>query len=246
MNPVFEALIRTRNRTFVARSLFLWHRIMGLACGAEPLLRQLSGIVVALPAGGDVMTHVLKINACPNGFDVQPRALPNADAIFANIGQSDLRLEMTSELPPRATVLARPLQVQPALRRLRIVDGSGMPYRRRGAERFMLRYKLDPAAVQTRDLLFLQIARDPGPQPSPLPPLRPWIELDFGEESRLVETSESSAAILVDGEAIRMSSFPVGELAPRDGEGDVQGVYLYIELTGDTVDVSLVGETLLS
>jgi hypothetical protein len=246
VNPVFESLIRTRNRALVARSLFLWHRIMGLACGAEPLLRQLSGIVVALPPGGDVMTHVLKINACAGGFDVHPEALPNADAIFADIPQADLRLEMTSELPPRATVLARPLQVQPALRRLRIVDGSGAPYRRRGGERFMLRYRLANAAVQTRDLLFLQIARDPGPQPGPLPPLRPWIEIDYGETSRLVETAESSAAMLVDGEAIRLSSFPVDDLAPRDGEGEVAGVYLYIELTGDVVDVALVGETLLS
>ena len=246
MNPVFEHLTRTRNRTFVGRTLFLWHQIMGPICGAVPLLRQLSGIIVALPLGADVMTHSVEIAACPQDFDVQARALPNADALFAYVPQAGLRLEMTADMPPRSPTLGRPGSILPAVRRLRVLDAQGQVYRRRGPERFMLRYKLDPAVLQSKDLLFLQVARDPGPQPGPLPPLRPWIEIDFGEASRMVETTETSAAMLVEGEAIRLSSFPVEQLAVSADEGEVKAVHLYIELTGETVDLALVGETLLS
>ena len=246
MNPVFEQLARTRNRTFVGRTLFLWPQIMGQSCGAVPLLRQLSGIIIGLPLGADVMLHKIDIAACPEGFDVQARALPNADALFAYIPHAGLRLEMTAEMPPRPQELGRPGSILPVLRRLRVVDANGVLYRRRGGERFMLRYKLDLAVLQSKDLLFLQVAQEPGRQPGLLPPLRPWIEIDFGDASRIVETIETSAAMLVEGEAIRMSDFPVADLAVQAGEGEVQAVHLYIELTGDSVDVSLVGETLLS
>ena len=245
MNPVFELLTRTRNRTLVGRSLFLWHRIVGESCGAVPLLRQLSGIIIALPLGAEVITHKLAINACPTGFDVQPRALPNADALFANIPQSGLTLEMTAEMPPRPAP-GKVGGVLPAMRRLRVVDQYLQTYRRRGGERFMLRYRLDPAVLQAKDLLFLQVARDPGPVPSLLPPLRAWIEIDDGEQSRLIETDETSAAVLVEGEAIWLSSFPVGNLAQPEGAPTPRSVQLYLELTGDTLDVMLIGETLLS
>ncbi len=245
MNPVFELLTRTRSRTLVARSLFLWHRIVGESCEAVPLLRQLSGIIIALPLGGEIVTHKLPINACPTGFDVQPRALPNADALFANIPQSGLTLEMSAEMPPRPA----PGQiggVLPTMRRLRVVDQYRQTYRRRGAERFMLRYRLDPAVLQAKDLLFLQVARDPGSVPSLLPPLRVWIEIDDGESCRLIETDETSASVLVEGEAIWLSSFPVGNLALPEGAPAPRGVQIYLELTGDLLDAMLIGETLLS
>ncbi len=246
MNVVFEQLTRTRNRCFVARSLFLWHQIIGDSCGAEPLLRQLAGVITALPLGADVMTHHLPIAACPNGFDIQPRALPNADALFAYVPVAGLRLEMTAEMPSRLSALNRDTLGLPAMRRLRVIDERGMAYRRQGQERFMLRYRLDQAVLQARDLLFLQIAREDATRPSPLPPLRAWIEVDRGTSRRLVEPVETSAALLAPGEAIRLSSFAPGAMAAEAQEGGVKAIHLYIELTGDVVDVQMVGETLLS
>jgi hypothetical protein len=246
MNPVFEQITRTRNRCFVARSLFFWHQIVGESCGAVPLLRQLAGTIATLPLGADVMTHHLPVNACPNGFDIQPRALPNADALFAYVPVPGLRLEMTAEMAPRLGGLNRDALGLPAMRRLRVVDSRGITYRRQGHERFMLRYRLDQAVLQARDLLFLQLSREEGTTLSPLPPLRAWIEIDRGGSRRLVETVETSAAILVPGEAIRLSSFAAGAMAREAQTGGVRAVHLYIELTGDMVDAQMIGETLLS
>ena len=191
------------------------------------------------------MTHKLPIATCPQGMDIQPRGLPNADLVVADITQSGLVLEMTAEMPPRPTP-GKMGALLPAMRRLRVVDQYGQTYRRRGPERFMLRYKLDPAVLAAKDLLFLQVARDPGPTPALLPPLRVWVEIDEGETTRLIETDETSAAPFVAGESIWMSSFPVAELAAKEAAPAPQSVMLYLELTGDMLDVMLVGETLLS
>jgi hypothetical protein len=254
LNPVFAQLVRIRNRCFVARSLFLWHQIIGESCGAVPLLRQLAGTIVQVPLGSDVVTQYLPIAACPEGFDIQPKALPNADALFAYIPISGLRLEMTASLPPRPGVLSSALNQHVgnavAIRRIRVVDAAGVLYRRQNSERFMLRYRLDQAVLQARDLLFLQATREDTSTLSPLPPLRAWIEIDRGGEKTaarvLVETVETSAAMLVPGEAIRLSSFAPDALAAERDNEDVRGVYLYIEMTGDEIDVQMLGETLLS
>ncbi len=250
MNPVFAHLTRTRNRCFVARSLFLWHQIIGEICGAVPLLRQLSGTIIALPLGADVMTQYLPIAACPDGFDIKPKALPNADALFAYVPVAGLRLEMIADIPPRAGVLGSALNPQiaskVARRRLRVIDAKGALYRRQGGERFMLRYRLDPAVLQARDLLFLQILAEDDTAMQPLPPLRAWIEIDRHGKRNLVETSETSACTLVPGEVIRLSSFaPDAMAAQREAEG-VQAIHLYLEMTGDEIDLQLLGETLLS
>ena len=61
-----------------------------------------------------------------------------------------------------------------------------------------------------------------------------------------IETDETSASVLVEGEAIWLSSFPVGNLALPEGAPAPRGVQIYLELTGDLLDAMLIGETLLS
>jgi hypothetical protein len=111
----------------------------------------------------------------------------------------------------------------------------------------MLRYRLDPAILRARDIVVLQLTQQAGQSPAALPPLNPWIEIHSRAARTFVETAEASAGMLADGEAIRLAAFAPGALTQAAaGMVGQAGLYFYLELTGDLIDVTLLGETLIA
>ena len=220
----------------LARSLYLWHQIIGPSCGAEDVLRRMAGEIVALPVGADITEQSIKIRPVSGGFDVQNGVLPGADAVFAYITVPDLRLVMSSEALPDGG----------KCRRLRVLDSAGAPFRRQGAERFMLRYRLASAIARARDVLVLQITSNAGQPTSGLPPLHPWIEVHNETTRQFVDFAETSAGVLANGDAVRLAAFHPGALANAvTSVGSDAGLSLYLEFTGEIIDIGLIGETLI-
>lgn len=245
MTPMIDTLAAIAAYPLRARSLFLWHQMLGPDCGAAQRLREMAATIAALPAGSDIADQRIAIRPQPAGFDIQEAALPNADVLFAGISQAGLGLVLSS------TGLADGRSV----RRLRVLDAQGALYRRRGAERFLLRYRLSPAILACQDVVLLSIVHEAGVQeigshaqarrPARLPPLHAWIELARGGERQFIEVAETSAAVLGDEEVARLASFAAGALPDAAAQGGITGVHLYLELTGETIDLQLYGETLL-
>ncbi len=237
MTELFDSLARTGNRPMLARSLYFWHQILGEACGAEPLLRRMAGEIIRMPVGADIAEQHVDVRSVPDGFDIQEAALPGADALFAYVSEPGLRLVVSSQKDGAGRVC----------RRLRVCRADGSPFLRHGPERFMLRYRLDPAIIRARDILVLQLTLETGPQATGLPPLHPWIEIHHGGDRHYVETIETSAGMLGNGEAIRLAAFAPSALAEAtSGMQERLGLYFYLELTGEIIDVNLMGETLIT
>lgn len=237
MTALFDDLARTGNRPMLARSLFLWNQMLGPGCEAEATLRGMAGRIVNLAVGADIAEQSVAIQPVPDGFDIQENALPGAEAVFAYVTEPGLRLAMSSRMLANGRLC----------RRLRLLDAGGALFRRRGAERFMLRYRLDPAIARARDVLVLQLTAEDTRHAASLPPLHPWLEIHGNGARQFVDIAETSAGRLADGTAIRLSAFAPGALARAVSEvGATAGLYFYLELTGETIDASLLGETLIT
>ena len=236
IDDALDVLARAGNYPLLARSLFLWNQILGPACPAARRLREMTRDIVVLPLGSDIAEQSVAIGPQPDGFDIHPAALPGADAIFAFVTESGLQLVMFSE----ATTDGH------SVRRLQVRDASGALYRRRGPERFMLRYRLDPVVLRAQDLVLLSLVQEAGARPASLPALRGWIEIERGGQRQFVSSAESSAGMLAEGEVARIDSFARGALAAAAGAGEATGVFLYLELVGETVDAHLLGEALIA
>ncbi len=228
-----------------ARSLFLWHQILGRACGASAHLREMAGVIIGLSLGADIAWQTVKIRPVADGFDIQENALPNADALFAYVSEPGLQLVTFSE----------PTDDGRTLRRLQVLDQHNKPYRRRGSERFLLRYRLDQAILTAQDVVLLSIVNEPGVEDGPLqpgarraarlPPLVTWIEIARGEARNYISVAETSAAVLADNEVARLSAFAAGALPAEAAKGGITALYLYFELTGEMPHLDLLGESLL-
>jgi hypothetical protein len=237
VKALFDDLARTGNRPMLVRSLYLWHQILGPHCEAEAVLRRMAGRIVALPVGADIAEQSISIRPVPDGFNIQENVLPGADAVFAYVSEPGLRLAMSSQVMADGRIC----------RRLRVVDAKGALFHRHGPERFMLRYRLDPAIARARDVLVLQLTAEIGQQAAVLPALHPWIEIHREGARKFVDIAETSSGMLGDGEAIRLATFAPGALAQAVTEiGEMAGLYFYLELTGEIIDASLLGETLVT
>lgn len=236
MSDTLDLMASLGNRPMLARSLYLHHQILGPAANAAPRLRRMAGTIVGLPVGADIALQTVAIRPVPNGFDIHENALPSADALFAFVSAPGLRLVMSSESWRDGRIL----------RRLQVLDTQGKPYRRQGPERFMLRYKLSPASLAAREAIVLTIMREPSPQPARLAPLYAWIEVTRGTERRYVDTGEISAGMLGDNEAVRLQVFAPGSLLAAGAAPGITSIHLYLEMTGETIDVGLLGESLLA
>jgi hypothetical protein len=237
VKALFDDLARAGNRPMLVRSLYLWHQILGPACEAEAVLRRMAGRIVTLPVGADIAEQSISIRPIPEGFDIQENVLPGADAVFAYVSDLGLRLVMSSHTLADGRVC----------RRLRVVNAEGAPFHRHGPERFMLRYRLDPAIARARDVLVLQLSAETTRQATVLPVLHPWIEIHRESARKFVDIAETSAGMLADGEAISIAAFAPGALAKAISEiGEAAGLYFYLELTGEIIDASLLGETLVT
>lgn len=222
----------TANGPGLIRSLFLWQQILGNDSEAALRLRRAMAPLVRLPLGAEVTPCVIPIVANPDGFNVQEAALPGADAVFAFVGTSGLRL--TGTVDPTADGRG--------LRRLQVTDAQGKPYRRTGSERFMLRYRLPPQAVAARQLMFVGITQDPPGQPH-LPQLQVWAELDLDGTRHFILPDDSRSGTLGADETIQLISFAPGALASHAAAAGA--AFLSIEMTGDPIDVRLLGEALV-
>ena len=236
IDDTLDLLARAGNYPLLARSLFLWNQILGPACSAGRRLREMTRDIVALPLGSDIAEQSVAIRPQPDGFDIHSAALPGADAIFAFVAEPGLQLVMFSETLTEGHVI----------RRLQVRDASGVLYRKRGPERFMLRYRLDPVVLRANDVVLLSLVREPGARPAALPALRGWIEIDRGGQRQFVSPAESSGGMLAKGEAVRIDSFAPGALTTAAGAGEATGVFLYLELVGETIDAHLLGEALIA
>ena len=77
-----------------------------------------------------------------------------------------------------------------------------------------------------------------------LGPLHPWIEIEQDGQRRFVQPEESRAVGLGGDDFVRLCAFaPLGPGQPPTDAAPT--VSLYLELTGETIDASLIGETLL-
>jgi hypothetical protein len=236
IDDALDVLARAGNYPLLARSLFLWNQILGPACPAGQRLREMTRDIVALPLGSDIAEQSVWIRPQPDGFDIHPAALPGADAVFAFVTEPGLRLVMFSEATTEGRVV----------RRLQLRNASGALYRRRGPERFMLRYRLDPVVLRANDLLLISLVQEAGARPAALPALRGWIEIDRGGQRQFVSPAESSAGMLAEGEVARIDSFAPGAVGAAAGVGEATGIFLYLELVGETVDAHLLGEALIA
>ena len=234
IDAALDMLAGAGNYPLLARSLFLWNQILGPDCPAGQRLRDMTRDIVQLPLGSDIAEQSVAVRPRHDGFDIHPGALPGADAIFAFVSEPGLQLVMFSETTPAGRVV----------RRLQVRNADGTLHRRQGAERFMLRYRLDLVVLRATDLLLLSLVQQVGARPGPLPVLRGWIEIDRGGQRQYVSPAESSAGMLGVGEAVRIDSFAPGALAV--GAGEATGVFLYLELVGETIDAHLLGEALIA
>jgi hypothetical protein len=221
------------DRPALARSLFLWQQILGESTTAAARLRGLVGPLVQLPLGADVTALNIPIQPNPTGFDVHSAALPAADTIFAFVSEPGLRLSCTVEKQPDGR----------NLRRLRVLNADGTQHRRQGEERFMLRYRLNPALFAAEHLAFLSITLESEPGP---PPLHAWIEVDDGQARHFVVPEDSHSTMLAPGECARLLTFRPHVLTALPQTTETRTALLSIELTGDTINTPLLGEALLA
>lgn len=253
MITVLDTIAALPNPALQARSLYLWHHILGvpdLELGqtfpdATPYVRRLLKPMVLLPAGCEVTPLVVPVAQTDSAFDIQTNALPGADAVFAFVASAGLRLVASIETDSTG---------QP-VRRLQIIDARGEPHRRAAGERFMLRYRLNRHILTARDVVFMSHSR-PVVTPAGMapPPLHVWIEVDSGQERHFVVAEDISSTRLMAPtehapdpalhDMITIASFP-SDAVPEAATGrDVRDVFLFVELTGDTVDARLLGEQL--
>ncbi len=243
MSTVMEVLAAATDRPMAARSLFLWQGIMGSpdrAIGedfedAAPALLHLARPLVLGPPGADAAPVVIAITPAPEGFDIQEQALPGADAVFAFVPEAGLRLVLSVDIDDQGQLI----------RRLQVLDAAGGLYRRSGTARFMLRYQLGGEVLQARDLVFLSITRNAAAGPSPMPPLHVWLEVDQGNQRNFILSEETRACQVGASDQAHLSVFPIEPLARFATGSDLQGVFLFVELTGETIDIRLMGEQLL-
>ncbi len=250
MNIVFETLANAAatpggaaSRATQARSLFLWHLILGapdIELGqtfpdAAPAMRQLASPLVMLPAGCEVTPLVQPIGVQPQGFDIQPDMLPGADGVFAFVATEGLRLVASMQTDATGRTV----------RRLQVLNASGAVHRRTGTERFMLRYRLNRAVLQAMDVAFLSIIQTDPSEPGAGSGLHVWIEIDRDFERHFVVTEETRTAKMPPGDTATLAAFAYGSIPSTATGGEVQDVFLFVELTGDIIDVRMAGEQLL-
>jgi len=253
MITVLDTIAALPMSALQARSLFLWHHILGapdLELGqtfpdATPCLRHILKPMVLVPAGCEVTPLVVPIAQTGSAFDIQTNALPGADAVFAFVAAAGLRLVASIE----TDVTGQPV------RRLQIINAQGSPHRRAQGERYMLRYRLNRAILAAKDVVFMAqtrpLATEHGMSPAPL---HVWIEVDSNQERHFIVAEDISSTRLMapaepntdpaQHDLLFLASFPADAIAQLTSGRDVQDVFLFVELTGEVVDARLVGEQL--
>jgi hypothetical protein len=155
--------------------------------------------------------------------------------VFAFVATEGLRL------------VASTLTVEPGrvVRRLQVLDAGGQPHRRAKGERFMLRTRLDRAVLQAMDVVFLSITQTEAAAPNAGSGLHVWMEIDRDFQRHFVVADEVRTAAMPPSDVASLAVFPYGAIPRTAAGGEVQDVFLFLELTGEIIDVRLVGEQLL-
>ena len=107
----------------------------------------------------------------------------------------------------------------------------------------MLRYRLPPAALLARELMFVAIAQGQEGMTELQPQLQVWVELETAAGRRFVMAVDNVLAALDASEGLQMIGFAPGALASANAAAE--SGFMFVELTTDLLDVRLLGEALV-